>query len=234
MSFLSCEVDFAMAISDSVYRVRLVRDPSFSFRAGQYLMVVMDERDKHPLSIASTPTEQSYIEIHVGAPGSSLHATALMDRIRRERTLVVDIPHGEAWFRENSPRPLVLIADGAGFAYVRSILLAALAERPAREVSLYWGGLELRHLYDLGELGELSVTYPQLNVIPVVERPEADWRGRSGNLLSAVLKDFDSLSEQDIYIAGHLENAKNAREQLCAERGALKSHIHGDAFAVRE
>ncbi|MGK3295094.1 hypothetical protein ACSLNR_23105, partial [Escherichia coli] len=36
----------------------IVPDAAFSFRAGQYLMVVMDERDKRPFSMASTPDEK--------------------------------------------------------------------------------------------------------------------------------------------------------------------------------
>lgn len=55
MTTLSCKVTSVEAITDTVYRVRLVPDAAFSFRAGQYLMVVMDERDKRPFSMASTP-----------------------------------------------------------------------------------------------------------------------------------------------------------------------------------
>lgn len=44
MTTLSCKVTSVEAITDTVYRVRLVPDAAFSFRAGQYLMVVMDER----------------------------------------------------------------------------------------------------------------------------------------------------------------------------------------------
>lgn len=48
MTTLSCKVTSVEAITDTVYRVRLVPEAAFSFRAGQYLMVVMDERDKRP------------------------------------------------------------------------------------------------------------------------------------------------------------------------------------------
>lgn len=143
----------------------------------------------------------------------------------------MDIPHGEAWFREGSSRPLILIAGGTGFSYARSVLLAALAEQPNREVSIYWGGRESKHLYDLIELEALTIKYPQLKVIPVVEQPEDEWRGRTGTVLSAVLQDYGSLAEQDIYIAGRFEMAKIARERFCAERNAEETHIYGDAFA---
>ncbi|MDI8954217.1 hypothetical protein MJO10_28355, partial [Salmonella enterica subsp. enterica serovar Anatum] len=41
------------------------------------------------------------------------------------------------------------MAGGTGFSYVRSILLTALARNPARDVTIYWGGREEKHLYDL-------------------------------------------------------------------------------------
>lgn len=81
MTTLSCKVTSVEAITDTVYRVRLVPDAAFSFRAGQYLMVVMDERDKRPFSMASTPDEKGFIELHIGASELNLYAMAVMDRI---------------------------------------------------------------------------------------------------------------------------------------------------------
>lgn len=231
MTTLSCKVTSVEAITDTVYRVRLVPEAAFTFRAGQYLMVVMDERDKRPFSMASTPAQKDFIELHIGASEINLYAMAVMDRILKEKSITVDIPYGDAWLREDSQRPLVLIAGGTGFSYVRSILITALEQQPDREISIYWGGRELMHLYDLGELESLSVQYPQLKVIPVVEQPEKDWSGRTGTVLSAVLQDFGSLAKHDIYIAGRFEMAKIARERFCAERGAIENRMFGDAFS---
>ena len=155
MTTLSCKVTSVDAITDTVYRVRLVPEAPFSFRAGQYLMVVMDERDKRPFSMASTPAEQEFIELHIGASELNLYAMAVMDRILKEREIVVDIPHGDAWLRDDEDRPLILIAGGTGFSYVRSILLTALARNPERDITIYWGGREEKHLYDLSELEAL-------------------------------------------------------------------------------
>lgn len=157
MTTLSCKVTSVEAITDTVYRVRLVPEAAFSFRAGQYLMVVMDERDKRPFSMASTPAEQEFIELHIGASELNLYAMAVMDRILKEREIEVDIPHGEAWLRDDEDRPLILIAGGTGFSYVRSILLSALARNPDRDIAIYWGGREAKHLYDLAELEALSI-----------------------------------------------------------------------------
>lgn len=231
MTTLSCKVTSVDAITDTVYRVRLVPEAAFSFRAGQYLMVVMDERDKRPFSMASTPDQHDYIELHIGASELNLYAMAVMDRILKEREIVIDIPHGDAWLRDDEERPMVLIAGGTGFSYVRSILLTSLAKKPDRDITIYWGGREAKHLYDLSELEALSVTHPNLRVVPVVEQPDEEWRGRSGTVLAAVLQDFGSLSGHDIYIAGRFEMAKIARDLFCNERGAREDRLFGDAFA---
>jgi aquacobalamin reductase/NAD(P)H-flavin reductase len=231
MTILSCKVTSVEAITDTVYRVRLMPEGSFSFKAGQYLMVVMDERDKRPFSVASTPSQKGYLELHIGASELNLYAMAVMERILGEPAITIDIPHGDAWLRAESHRPMVLIAGGTGFSYARSILLTTLEQQPDRDIAIYWGGRELKHLYDLGELEAISVQYPNLKVIPVVEQPESDWRGRSGNVLSAVLQDFGSLAGYDIYIAGRFEMAKIARERFCAERGAVEAQMFSDAFA---
>lgn len=231
MTTISCKVTSVDAITETVYRVRLVPDSPFSFRAGQYLMVVIDERDKRPFSMASTPDEQGFIELHIGASELNLYAMAVMDRILKDREIVIDIPHGDAWLRDEDDRPLILIAGGTGFSYVRSILFTALARNPAREIAIYWGGREEKHLYDLAELEALSVNHPNLSVVPVVEQPEEGWRGRSGTVLTAVMQDFGTLSEHDIYIAGRFEMAKIARDLFCNERGAREDRMFGDAFS---
>ncbi|WP_455426155.1 NAD(P)H-flavin reductase [Dryocola sp. LX212] len=231
MTTLSCKVTSVEAITDTVYRVRLLPEADFSFQAGQYLMVVMDERDKRPFSMASTPGEQEFIELHIGASELNLYAMAVMDRILKDKEIVVDIPHGDAWLRDDEERPLILIAGGTGFSYVRSILLTALERNPQREIAIYWGGREEKHLYDLAELEALSVQHENLRVEAVVEQPEGEWRGRNGTVLTAVMQDYGTLSGHDIYIAGRFEMAKIARELFCNERGANPERMFGDAFA---
>lgn len=114
---------------------------------------------------------------------------------------------------------------------MRSILLTALARNPNRDIAIYWGGREAKHLYDLAELEALSVQHPGLRIEPVVEQPDAEWRGRTGTVLTAVLQDYGTLGDHDIYIAGRFEMAKIARDLFCNERGAREERLFGDAFA---
>ncbi|HAU5549881.1 TPA: NAD(P)H-flavin reductase [Proteus mirabilis] len=230
MAILNCKVSLVEPITDTVYRVRLLPDGPFDFQAGQYLLAVMDERDKRPFSIASIPENKDFIELHIGASALNLYAMAVLDLILETQQLKIDIPHGNAWFRQQSQRPLLLIAGGTGFSYTHSILLAALQENPQRAITLYWGGREQVHLYDLNELQDLTEKYPSLSVVPVVEQPDDAWRGRKGTVLTAISEDFGDLSSYDIYIAGRFEMAKIARDRFCNERNADRERLFSDAF----
>ncbi|MCR3755653.1 MAG: flavin reductase [Sodalis sp. Psp] len=231
MTIMTCKVSSVDIVTDIVYRVQLIPEATFYFRAGQYLMVVIDEHDKRPFSLASTPIETSFIELHIKASELNLYTMAVMNHILKNREVMVDIPQGEAWLRDDTDRPIMLIAGGTGFSYARSILLTVLARQPQRKVTIYWGGRKRDHLYDLGELEALSLLHPQLAVVPVVEQPDEQWQGRTGTVLMAVMQDYDTLEPYDIYISGHFKMAKIARECFYAERSALIDRIFGDAFA---
>ena len=231
MTNLNCNVISVDPITDTVFRVRLVPDRAFNFKAGQYLLVVMHEQDKRPFSLASTPMEKDIIELHIGAAEMNLYAMAVLERVRSQRVIEVELPHGEAYLRENSNDPLILIAGGTGFSYVRSILLTALAENPQREIALYWGGREPHHLYDLPELTALAIRHSNLKLVLVVEKPDETWQGRTGTVLDQVIADYDSLAGYQIYIAGRFEMAKVARERFSNERAATLENLYSDAFA---
>lgn len=227
---LNCSVISVDPITNTVFRVRLVPDRAFNFQAGQYLLVVMNDQDKRPFSLASTPMDKDIIELHIGASELNLYAMAVLERVRSQRVIEVELPQGEAYLREENLEPLLLIAGGTGFSYVRSILLTALAINPEREIALYWGGREPQHLYDLRELEALALRHPQLRLVLVVEQPDDAWRGRTGTVLDHVISDYSSLSGYQIYIAGRFEMAKVARERFCTERAASPDKLYGDAF----
>ncbi|UDG80089.1 NAD(P)H-flavin reductase [Candidatus Steffania adelgidicola] len=230
MTTLTCKISSVDAITDTVYRVRLIPESDFHFRAGQYLMIIIDKFDKRPFSLASTPMETRFIELHIQASKFNLKAMDIMQPILKKQLITVEIPQGEAWLRDDSNRAIVLMASGTGFSYARSILLTVLTRQPERKVAIYWGGRKREHLYDLVELQLLMLKHRQLSVVGVVEQPDAHWKGRSGTLLKAMMHDYTSLKPYDIYIAGRFDIAHIARERFCTERQAVVERIFGDAF----
>ncbi|WP_332419831.1 hypothetical protein [Vibrio metschnikovii] len=51
------------------------------------------------------------------------------------------------------------------------------------------------------ELQTITDQYAHVHFVPVVEKAPAEWSGKIGNVLQAVLADFDSLAEVAIYRA---------------------------------
>ena len=83
----------------------------------------MGEKDKRPFSIASSPCREGELELHIGAAEHNPYAIEVVEHMKaalEDGTAVeIEAPHGEAWVREDSDKPLLLIAGGTGFSYVR-------------------------------------------------------------------------------------------------------------------
>ncbi|VFP84233.1 NAD(P)H-flavin reductase [Candidatus Erwinia haradaeae] len=227
-----CKTSSLEEITTNIYRVRLIPKSDFSFRAGQYLILKITDQERRAFSVASTPIEQDIIELHIGASEYNSYAMSAIMHIQNNTNIIIDIPHGHAWLREEKDFPIILIAGGTGFSYIRSILLTALAEQADRSISLYWGGREKKHLYELDALNLLTLRYPNLNVHPVLEYPIDGFKGRYGTVLNAVMDDYGCLSKHYIYLAGPVSMVRKARVFFCAERDAQPSLMFADAFNI--
>lgn len=233
---IECKVKSIQPLASHTYQILLLPQQRVSFKAGQYLMVVMGEKDKRPFSIASSPCRhEGELELHIGAAEHNAYAQevvhAMQQALAQGSTITIDAPHGEAWLKEESSRPLLLIAGGTGFSYVRSILDHCVAQQKEMPVYLYWGARDEGQLYAKQELETLSDEYANIHFIPVVEQASASWQGKVGNVLQAIEQDFESLADFDIYLAGRFDMARAAREQFTQHKQANQERMFADAYA---
>lgn len=235
---IKCEVLSVSSLTNNTFRVLLKPEHAVNYKAGQYLLVVMGEKDQRPFSIASSPCRQNgfELELHIGAAEQNQYALDVVIAAKaslnnKNIPFVIEAPNGEAWLREGTERPLLLIAGGTGFSYARSMLDHCLSQGFTESIFLYWGGRDISQLYATDEIAALALKYHQLTYVPVLETPPSGWNGKVGNVLDAVMDDFVSLSAYDVYIAGRFEMAGAARDLFCTERGALREHLFSDAFA---
>ncbi|MDD1793476.1 NAD(P)H-flavin reductase [Enterovibrio makurazakiensis] len=235
---IKCEVTSVSSLTNNTYRILLKPEQPVSYKAGQYLLAVMGEKDKRPFSIASSPCRQNghELELHIGAAEENAYAMDVVKAAKQtfeqgDNSFTIEAPHGDAWLREERQRPLILIAGGTGFSYVRSMVDHCLSQGFSQPIFLYWGGRDMSQLYANDEMEALALKNRQLTYIPVVENAPEGWQGKQGNVLQAVMEDFVSLPAYDVYIAGRFEMAGAAREMFCTERGAERDHLFADAFA---
>ena len=232
---VKCKVKSIAPLASNTYKILLQPEEKIEFKAGQYLMVVMGLKDKRPFSIANSPTrENGELELHIGAAEQTAYAGEVVELIRdsltTDKAIEIDVPHGDAWVKD-SERPLLLIAGGTGFSYVRSILDDCVANKVNKPVYLYWGAKDATQLYAKEELVAIAEQNEHVHFVPVVEQQEENWQGKVGNVLQAINEDFASLSEYDIYLAGRFEMAGAAREQFVANKQALAERMFADAYA---
>lgn len=126
----------AEPLGDSIIALHLVtsRSERLRFLAGQRVSAAIDgvSADFH---VASCPCEERRIELHVRR-GSGLFAERIEAGLKPNAEFVLNGPQGDFVLDEDSVRPVLLVAQGLGFAPVKSLLQHALALENAPEVLL--------------------------------------------------------------------------------------------------
>ena len=233
MNTISCQVIAISALTPVVSKVLLQPAQPTSYTPGQYLQLCLSDSDKRPFSIASTPAQQQ-LELHIGGSVADQYASQalahLMQQHQLQQPVQAEIGLGNAQFRADSERPVILLAGGTGFSYVYSIAQSIAAAKLDRPVFVYWGVREQSALYHASVMQQWAAQHSKYRFIPVVQQPDANWQGRTGMVHQAVLEDFVSLEAYDIYVAGPFAMAGVVRDAFI-EQGAHREHMFADAFA---
>lgn len=230
MQPIHCQVEQIEPLTPVVSKVTLQPSTPLTFKAGQYIRVIMGEKDRRPFSIANAPViQQQKIELHIGAGPDNNYASEVLAVMRDKGEVTIDGAFGEAYLRDTDVKPTILLAGGTGFSYTYAILQQRLALKSKEPVFLYWGTRTLEDMYAYEELKGLHDTYPHFRFIPVIEVPDHDWQGKTGWVHKAVMADFVSLEPYQVFVAGRFEMAGVAREDF-HNQGLLLENLYGDAY----
>lgn len=233
MKSISCKVESLTSLTEHVYKALLKPSEKVEFTPGQYLNFVMSDEDKRPFSIASSPNS-NLIELQIGAFVADSYPMQVIERIKSvyaaDKTVDIEIPLGNAQLRLESERPLLLLAGGTGFSYIKSMFEYLAEVGSTRHIMVYWGLRDESALYELAETAATIAKLPHANFIPVVENATAAWQGKTGLVHQAAMHDIISLEPYDIYLAGRFEMVGAIRGDF-VEHGALVEHMYADAFA---
>lgn len=230
MAIIQVKVQEITLVSEYVYRVILEsKDTLPSFEAGQYLKVIMSEKDARPFSIANPPYESHFLELHIGASEHNSYAMEVIQRLKADAEIEVEMPCGDAVIQDDAENS-ILIAGGTGFSYTRSLLLQKLHADKGAKVVLYWGAKTPADLYESDTLKQLEESHTDFTFVPVIENPQEGWSGRTGLVHKAVLEDYEQFDNQHVYVAGRFEMAKVVRDEFLP-RGVKMDQLIGDAFA---
>ena len=236
MKTVSCQIQSLTSLTSHVYKVLLKPNEKVDFEAGQYLNFVMSDEDKRPFSIASSPNSD-LLELQIGAFVADSYPMQVIERIKASQAsgepVTIEMPLGDAQLRSDSDRPLLLLAGGTGFSYIKSMFEYLAESHSQRQVIVYWGVREESALYELDKTSSTLAKLPNAKFIPVVENisqtEQKLWSGESGLVHQAVMKNIDDLSSFDIYLAGRFDMVGTIRTDFVAQ-GALLEQMYADAF----
>ena len=223
-----------LAVDTIGLHLRTPRSRTLRFLAGQHVRLEIDGVPARHKSIASCPCDGMHLEFHVRRAPDDPFAEHVFTRLRSAQEVRVIGPWGDFTWREDSDRPVILLAYETGFAAIRSLIEQALNVEFAEPLHLYWlvrspGG----HYLD-GYCRSLADTLEQFRYTPLVvpggDAPHDPVTPAQGALLFAaqrILADHPDIVQAEIYASGPRANMA-AAARLLHEHGLPPERLHVD------
>lgn len=218
----------------AVLTLKLPATEAFRFLAGQYIDILLRDGQRRSYSLANPPGDAGEpLVLHIRAVPGGLFTGQVFSTLKVRDILRFSGPHGSFFLREDSLRPLVLVAGGTGFAPIRAIVERALAIGLRQPIHLYWGARRPVDLYQDAVAAAWAAAHPQLHYTPVLSDAGAaadGWTGRTGFVHQAVRADFADLSGSDVYVCGAPTMVDAARTDFIERGGLPAERFFADAF----
>jgi CDP-4-dehydro-6-deoxyglucose reductase len=151
--------------------------------------------------------------------------------MKEKDILRMEGPFGSFFLREDSDKPIVLLASGTGFAPIKA-LIEHCSTRASRARPCCTGaaaaGRPVPHDWCLQQ----AAAMPGLRYVPVLSEPTPDdgWTGRTGFVHQAVMADWPDLSGHQVYACGAPVMVEAAQRDFVARCGLPADEFYADSF----
>ena len=231
---LPCRVQKLERLAEDVMRIelKLPASENFAFRAGQYIDILLADGQRRSFSIANAPHDAGHLELHVRRIDGGRFTGHVFETMIEKEILRFEGPLGSFFLREDSTRPIVMVAGGTGFAPIKGIVEHAIRLGLQRPITLYWGARRRDGLYLDALARSWEAALPGLRYVPVLS--DEAWEGRGGLVHQAVLEDFADLSAHEVYACGAPALIDAARASFCGGSGLPEDAFFADAFTFAQ
>ena len=205
----------------------------FKFTPGQYIDILLKNGKKRSYSMANLCSDAKTIELHIRRMKGGTFTEYAFSKMKTRDIIRFEGPKGDFCFDYTSEKPVIFVASGTGFAPIKSILEQLFLDKIERPIQLYWGGRRPQDLY-LSELAQKwSKEHQNFSFVPVISEatPQDSWEGRSGFVHLAVMEDYDSLKNYQIYSCGAPEMIEAAQRDFTEQRELPETEFFSDAFS---
>ena len=217
-----------------IVRLQLPANQNLQYRAGQFIEIILRDGARRSYSMANashnlgTPPA---LELHLRHLPGGQFTDHVFAQMKDKEILRIEGPFGSFFLREESTKPMVLLAAGTGLAPIKALVEHLQLKAISRPAVLYWGCRTRADLY-LNDWAEAAAAHlPNLRYVPVLsESVDEGWAGRTGLVHRAVMDDLPDLSGHQVYACGAPVMVDSARSDFVAHCGLPADEFYADAF----
>jgi CDP-4-dehydro-6-deoxyglucose reductase len=219
----------------AVLTMQLPANDPLRYRAGQYVEFILRDGARRSYSMANSPhtvTDKPFIELHVRHMPGGKFTDHVFSAMKDKEILRLEGPFGSFFLREDSDKPVVLLASGTGFAPIKAIIEQMQFKAIARPAVLYWGARRKADLYLHDWAVQAAQQMPNLRYVPVLSEPQPEdtWTGRTGFVHHAVMADLPDLSGHQVYACGAPVMVESAQRDFVARCRLPEDEFYAYAF----
>ncbi len=218
----------------AVISLQLPANERLQYRAGQYIEFLLRDGKRRSYSMASAPSLDGPITLHVRYMAGGLFTEQVFNSMKERDIVRFEGPLGTFFLREDSDKPIVLLASGTGFAPIKALVEHMIDLKSTRPMRLYWGGRRPHDLYMNALCQEWAASLPNFTYVPVISDalPEDNWSGRTGFVHRAVMADFPDLSGYQVYACGAPVMVDAAQQDFVQNCHLPAEEFYADAFTT--
>ena len=221
-----------------VIQMQLPASDTLQYAAGQYIEFILRDGARRSYSMANAPhTLESgapKLELHIRHMPGGKFTDHVFGAMKEKEIQRIEGPFGSFYLREDSDKPIILVASGTGFAPIKAILENMQHKGIQRPVAFYWGGRRPADLYMDAWVQAQLLLMPKLRYIPVISDalPEDAWTGRTGFVHRAVMADVPQLADYQVYACGAPIVVESAHADFVATCGLPNDEFYADSFTT--
>src|SRR3989338_6104933 len=185
----------------TIKSIKIQKD-NFDYKPGQYVQMELetgDEENIHPLSIASSPTEDFLMfstKISNSTFKQKLFSLKVGDKIK------IKGPMGVFVLNENA-KNIVFLGGGIGITPFRNMIKYSTDKKLPIKLTLLYSNKTPNEICYRDGWPIMEKENPNLNVVNTITDGTADWNGRKGKIDEKMIKEFCKDFDNTIfYICG--------------------------------
>jgi CDP-4-dehydro-6-deoxyglucose reductase len=229
VKIMPCRVQKIERVADDVIvlSLKLPANERLQFLAGQYIEFMLKDGKRRAFSIANAPHDDGFLQLHVRLIAGGEFTGHVFGVMKEKDILRFQGPYGGFFLREESSKPMILLAGGTGFAPIKALVEHAIHNHIVRPMEIYWGARNRAGLYLPDLPAGWASAHSHIRYVPVLS--DEVWAGRTGLAHKAVLEDHPDLSAFQVYACGAPAMIDAARAEFVAA-GLPAEEFFADAF----